>query len=481
MTVLAVLALAAGWYVSRSFGTKVLVLVTVLPFLGWLQAHVPGVPWSLAVTGLIAVLLLHAVQERPATTGRGAHGLTALVLGYGAVVAAQAFSTDLPSVLTGLRGARLVLEALALYFVGAEVARRPVLVRRLVHVVLAGGAIVGAYAIKQWLAGFDAAEIAHYRRTFPIAIRERRIFSTLPGASALGHHLGLVALLAGATLLVRPRRWVLPSALLATSLVGVLLTGQRGVQLSVFAAGVTVVAVALCRPSFRREGARAGQVVTVLATVVVALVLLTPVQDRSAASEPGRSAFDSARIKLALLRDGADETSARLRTERLGQTVDALVERPFGAGTGLNLLLDPERSERSSFLGETGFGDETYQPPLEPLPGEFYYYTLASETGLPGLAAWLAISWFGIVSAAGIALRHPDRTKAAVALAACGYLVIIVVDSFAVDAMSSITVSGWFWLLVGIVGRWAHEDRLPRSERASGAEASLQRARQASR
>ncbi|MCO8126381.1 O-antigen ligase family protein [Acidimicrobiia bacterium EGI L10123] len=469
MTVLAVLALATGWYVTRSFDTKVLVLVAVLPFLGWLQAHAAGVPWSLAVTGLIALLLLHAVRERPASTGRGAHGLTALVLGYGAVVAAQAFSTDLPSVLTGLRGARLVVEALALYFIGAEVARRPVLVRRLVQVVLAGGALVGAYAIKQWLAGFDAAEIAHYRRTFPIAIRERRIFSTLPGASALGHHLGLVALMSGAALLVRPRRWVVPSALLATSLLGVLLTGQRGVQLSVFAAGLAVVAVALCRPAFRREGARAGQVVTVLATAVIALVLLTPVQDRRAASEPDRSAFDSARIKLALLRDGADESSARLRTERLGQTVDALLERPFGAGTGLNLLVDPERSARSTFLGQAGFGDETYRLPLDPLPGESYYYTLASETGLPGLAGWLAISWFGIASAAGIALRHPDRTKAAVALAACGYLVIVVVDSFTVDAMSSITVSGWFWLLVGMVGRWAHEDRLPRGGEVTAA------------
>lgn len=459
MIALAVVGLAAGWYATRSFDVKVLVLAGVLPTLGWLQSHLGGIPWSLAVSGLIGLVLIHAVREQPAVASRPAHGLTALVLAYAAVVAAQAFSTDLPSVVTGLRGARLVLEAVSLYFLGAEVARRPDLVRRLVFVVLAGGAVVAAYALKQWLGGFDAAELAHYRQTFPVAIRERRIFSTLPGASALGHHLGLVALLAGAALVVRPRRWLVPSALLAASLVGVLLTGQRGVQVSVFAAGIVVVAIALCRPSFRREGARAGQVVTVLAACVVALVLLTPVQDRRAASEPGRSALESARIKLALLRDGADERSVQLRSERLGQTVAVLLERPLGAGTGLNLLIDPERSARTTFLGSAGFGDGAYQPPVEPLPGEQYYYTLASETGLPGLATWLAISWYGIAAAAGVALRHPDRRTAAVSLAACGYLVIVVLDSFTVDAMTSITVSGWFWLLVGMVGRWSQEDR----------------------
>jgi hypothetical protein len=173
---------------------------------------------------------------------------------------------------------------------------------------------------------------------------------------------------------------------------------------------------------------------------------------------------------LALLKEGSAESSFQLRNERMTEVGHALATAPFGVGTGLNLLLDRNRSDHSTVLGAAGFGGPDYQPRLPPVPGELYYYNLASELGLPGLVLWSALALFGIVTAGGVALRHPDREKAAFALVAMAYLLLIVIDSFTVDAMTTIQVSAWFWLLLGAVGRWGQEDRVPadgRSHRSS--------------
>lgn len=459
-SVLAGVAIAVTvWFVTRTFDLKVLVLAGALPFEGWAQAHLPSVPWSMVVSGLVAIVALAAVRERPAPSPDGAaFGLTAVVLAFAAVAAAQSFSPDLPSVVVGLRGARLVLEPVIFYFIGAEVARRPPLLRRLLIVVAATGAVVAVYALKQWLLGYDGREIALYRRTFPVALRERRIFSTMPGASALGHELGLVSLVAGAWLFKRGRWWPIAAALLGSALVGVLLTGQRGVQLAVIAAGTAGVTLALLRPASRAHGARAAQLLTVVVGLTIGLALATPVQDRRHASSPSGSALSSARIKLALLRKGGQETSAGLREQRLNETAWSLTVRPLGAGTGLNLLVDPSRSRRTTFLGDAGLRG-TATAPVAPRPGELYFYTLASELGIPGLALWCALALYGLAAGAAVALRHPDPVKATIALVACGYVVLVVADSFSVDAMTALPVAAWFWLFLGIVGRWVHEVR----------------------
>ena len=98
------------------------------------------------------------------------------------------------------------------------------------------------------------------------------------------------------------------------------------------------------------------------------------------------------------------------------------------------------------------------------IPGELYYYTLGSELGVLGLALWLAIALIGLVFACRVALRSTDSGASLVALAAAAMIVVILVDSFAVDAMSSAEVAAYFWLLLGMVARW-HVQLLPRRTR----------------
>jgi hypothetical protein len=445
---------------ALGFDATLLTLVAVVPFLGWLSSHFPGVPWTIVPTALLVLLAFQALSLPPAGgRTRPAYGLTAVVMVYLTVAAAQAFSPGLPSVVAGLRGLRIVAEPMILFFAGSEVARRPELRRRLVRVLLVSGAVVLAYGFKQWLGGFDVAERIFFRHTFPVALRERRIFSTLLGATALGNFAAVVAFMAVADMMRQRRLRIGHAVIVVAAAFALFLTGQRGVQLAVVAAGVAVVAVVLLRPGTRHMAARAGQVLTVVFAVLLAVAIITPVQDRRQASAGGQSALDAARIKLALLKQGSQETSFQLRQDRLGQVGHALDVAPLGVGTGLNLLLDPARSSRSTLLGDAGFGSADYQPRLPAIPGELYYYNLASELGLPGLMLFAALSLFGILTAAGVALRHPDREKAAFATAALGILLVIVVDCFTVDAMTTIEVSAYFWLLLGVVGRWAQEDR----------------------
>jgi hypothetical protein len=405
-------------------------------------------------------MVFQAVTVKPAPgRTRPAYGLTTVILLYLGVAAAQAFSPELPSVVIGVRGLRLIAEPLVLFFIGSEVARRPQLRRQVIRMIVITGVIVIAYAGKQWLFGFDHAERAYLRHTFPIAVRERRLTSTMFGATALGIYMSLLAFVA-LSRVVRQRRGAIRWGLLATAAMFVLfLTGQRGVLLAGLTGGAAIVAVAVLRPGTRGPAARVGEALTVVVALALAVAITTPLQDRRQASAQGQTALDAARIKLALLKSGSQETSYQLRSSRLQQVGDALSTAPLGVGTGLNLLLDPSRSARATLLGDAGFGGAEYRSRLQPIPGELYYYNLASETGLPGLALWCALALFGIVTAGGVALRHPDREKATFALVAMGFLIVVVVDSFTVDAMTTIQVSGWFWLVLGVVGRWGQEDR----------------------
>src|SRR5204863_3550061 len=101
---------------------------------------------------------------------------------------------------------------------------------------------------EEWLFGFDGAERSYFRHTFPIAVRERRLTATLPGATALGVYVTLVALVL-LSRVVRHRghaaRWVL---LGAAAMFVLFLTGQRGIQIAGLGAGLALVVVALLRP-----------------------------------------------------------------------------------------------------------------------------------------------------------------------------------------------------------------------------------------
>lgn len=465
-------ALGAVWLLSQSFATRLTVYLAVLPFLTWAQIHVPFRGWSLVGTGLLVITVVGAAGVAPGARRdrqRPAVGLTVLVLLYAAVAVVGAANPGLPSLTLGVRGARLFIEPLLLYFVGAEVAREPQLWRRVRAVIVVTGVIVAAYALKQALFGFDHAELAYYRANFSEAASEARVSGTMAGATDLGNYMALVGFIAVGHVLHRGRRALAAVVLAGVCTFDAMVTGQRGVMIAAGVAVIVVVALGLARRSTRSRGARFGQVVTLLAAVLAAVLIVTPVQNRRVIREQHTDALHSALIKLALLKQPSQDTSLTLRQHRLAQTRDALLSEPFGAGAGLNLMLKPGRSGHTTALGSAGFGGPTYRPPLPPLPGELYFYTVASELGVPGLALFLAIAVFGMVTAVGVAVRHPDREKAALGMAAAGFIVFVLVDAFTVDVLASTEVAAYYWLLVGMVGRWGQEDRVAPSAPTRGA------------
>lgn len=460
MTALVLVLLIGGVVLFvQGFPTKLLLYFAVLPFQTWLQIHVGSNLWTLAVSGLLVLAAVSSLSVRPpdGDRSRAAYGLTAVVLLYGGLAVAQAFNPDLPSVTLGIRGARLFVEPILLYFVGAEVARRPSLARKLLVVVLVTGAVVIAYGIKQGLFGFDGREFSHYRRNFAPGATERRVFSTMAGATVLGHYVTFVILLAGGVLFSLRRAlrgWPL-FLLIAGAGYVIILTGQRGVLISAAAAAAASGAVAISRLQWRSAALYSAAVLTLLIGVVMALVVVTPVEDRRAARIQANSAFEAARVKLALLKTGGEETSLQLRLDHLHNAGQALTVAPLGVGTGLSLVIDPGRSQRTTLLGTSGF-NERYRPRVPAISGESYYYTVSTELGLLGISLFLAIGLFAIVTAAGVAVRDPDPAHAVAAMAATGFFVMVLMDSFTVDAMASQQVSSYFWLLLGMVGRWAH-------------------------
>ena len=489
--VLAVAGLAGLWLLVQSFATRLTVYLLVLPFLTWLQIHLPSKEWTLVPTALVLLTAAVAIGLPPRAAvkqgdvrhedgeqGAGEHeagehgegdrlsrpakGLTIVVLLYAGLVAAEAFNPDLPSVTLGVRGARLVLEPLLLYFIGAEVARRPELTNRVVKILIGTGAVVAAYGVKQGFLGFDHRESLYYIGHFQtLTLHEQRTFSTMAGASVFGDYMGLVMFLCIGLIVHGSRRSVALSVLIAVCGFDMLITGQRGVIVGALAGTLVTAAIALVRRSTRRRGVFMAQVLTVLIAVLVGMVVITPLESRTTLQKQKESAFQAARLKLALLKEPNQDASVANREQRLDQLGGALEKVPLGAGSGLNLLVGGTAKAGGNYLlGSSGYGGPGYQPPVAPEPDELYFYNVGSETGVPGLALFGSILLFGLVASVGIGLRHPDRQKSVVAMCAAGFLTLVLVDSFTTDSMTAVQVAAYFWLFIGMIGRWSQEDRV---------------------
>lgn len=461
---LAVAALGGVWLLLQPFTTRVTIYLLVLPFVTYLQIHVPFQGWSLVPT---AVLLLTAAAAIgvPNRSGRSrpAKGLTVVVLLYGGLALVEAFNPDLPSLTLGLRGARLVVEPMLLYFIGAEVARRPDLTSRVIKLLVVTGAVVAVYGLKQAVFGFDHREALFYISNLQdVTLHEQRVFSTMAGASVFGNYMGLVAFLCVGLIVNGSRRVTALSVLLVICGFDMLVSGQRGVIVGALFGCVVTGGMALIRRRSRRRGVHMAQALTLLIAVLVGLVIITPVQARSTLRMQHESAFQAARLKLAFLKEPNKDASVKIRELRLHQLGHSLETVPLGAGTGLNLLVGSVAKVKAhSVLGTSGYGGASYVPPVPPIPGELYFYNVGSEMGLPGLSLFSALLIFGLLAAVGVGIRHRDDRKATLAFCAAGFMALVLVDSFTVDSMTANQVASYFWLFIGIVGRWAHEDRLP--------------------
>lgn len=465
--ILAVGGIGGLWLLVQPFATRLTVYLLFLPFLTYFQIHLPSKEWTLVPTALVLLTAVVAIglptRQDPDRPNRPATGLTIVVLIYMGLAGAEAFNPYLPSLTLGVRGARLVIEPMLLYFIGAEVARRPELTGRVVKLLIGTGAVVAAYGVKQALFGFDHQEVRYYIANFQVVtLHEQRVFSTMAGATVFGTYMGVIAFLCIGLIINARRRSLALVVLVAVCGVDMMVTGQRGVIVAAVAGIVVVAAMALVRRSTRRRGVRMAQALTVLVAVLVGLIVITPVQPRNTLLKQNESAFQAARLKLALLKDPSKDSSVANRAHRMQQLGSALEKVPLGAGAGLNLLVGGSaKASNQDLLGASGYGGPGYHPPVPPIPGELYWYTVGSELGLPGLALFVALLLFGLAASVGVGVRHPDPRKSAIAFCSAGFMTLVMVDSFTVDSMTAVQVASYFWLFLGMVGRWSQEDRTP--------------------
>lgn len=466
------LVLAGGglfglWLLVQPFATRLTVYLLVLPVLTWLQIHLPTKEWTLVPTALVLLTAAAAIGVPQHYEGgrfpRPAKGLTIIVVLYAGLAAVEAFNPDLPSVTLGIRGARLVVEPLLMYFIGAEVARRPQLTGRVIKLLIGTGVVVAAYGLKQAFFGFDRQEALYYVANYQdVTLHEQRVFSTMAGASVFGNYMGLIAFLCVGLIINGSRRVISLTILLGVCGVDMMVTGQRGVIVGALGGTLVTGGMALIRRTTRRRGVRMAQALTLLVAVLVGIVVTTPVQARNTLLTHHESAFQAAKLKLALLKEPDQDSSIADREMRLRQLGSALEKVPLGAGSGLNLLVGgTAKASNEDLLGASGYGGAGYQPPVPPIPDELYFYNVGSEDGLLGLVLFCVILLVGLIASVGIGVRHPDPRKAAVAFGAAGFLTLVLIDSFTVDSMTAVQVASYFWLLVGMVGRWSQEDRLP--------------------
>ena len=464
---LAFVAVGGLWLLLQSFATRLTIYLLVLPFITYLQIHAPFRDWSLVPTAILLLTAAVAIGLRPdeleLRRSRPARGLTIVVLVYGGLAIVEAFNPHLPSLTLGLRGARIFVEPMLLYFIGSEVARRPELTARILKILIGTGVVVAAYGLKQAFFGFDHREVLYYVQNVQgVTLHEQRVFSTMAGATVFGTYMGMVAFLCVGLIVNGSRRVVSLGVLIAVCGLDMLVTGQRGVIVGAFVGIVVIAAMALLRRNTRRRGVRVAQALTVLVAILVGMVVITPVQPRTRLLTHKESAFQAARLKLANLKAPNKDASIANRELRVRQLGSALEKVPLGAGSGLNLLVGgANKAATHTVLGSSGYGGPGYQPPVPPIPDELYYYNVGSELGLPGLSLFSAILLFGLVAAVGIGVRHPDRRKSTVAFCAAGFMVLLLVDSFTVDSLTATQVASYFWLFIGVIGRWSQEDRLP--------------------
>jgi len=344
----------------------VLVVVALTPYHGLLRI----VPHPLIAQGwkeaLMVLALLAAFVAPRAARGRTDRPVPRWVVPFGAFVVVSVMWAIARHNVAALYGLKIYffssILAIAVWRCPFDTGERD----RFVSIVMANGAITGAYGIAQQAIGPSALNDLGY--PYNTVIRTTgdllRSFSSFDGPFAFAFFEMAVLAICVPVALADRGRWRNRAFLVALPLVvgGMLATFVRGAWIAA-AVGLTVVVLRQLRPRALLSLA------FVAAVAAFAAVLLVP-----------RSVVERA----------TQADTARDRVSIVHVNVDSVLDRPFGHGIGTT-------GATAEKLNELGLGQgDPYQP-------DNHYFLVAYEVGVQGLicfVAFLAIAFWEVQRAA---------------------------------------------------------------------------------
>jgi hypothetical protein len=385
--------------------------------------------------GLVVYAVVFALRSRRLEVPP----LTGWVLLFVGVVLVQVANPDAPGVEAVLGGIRQHVEFVPLFFLGYFFIRSQRRVHSLLVLMLIVATINGLVSYAQStltldevaalgpgyrdrVLGENAFEGAARRYTDDDGIVRVRPFG-LGSDSGFGGLLGLIALPGAFALLANARQWRY-RLLVALGGSGVLLAIMTSQSRSAVAGSVLALAAYLMLTITRRTALSAATAVAAAAVVAVAVAVALPSGVQAGAFDRYRS-ISPARV----LSETSDYRSGTLAVVR-----DYALDYPLGAGLG--------RTGPAAASGSTDPGPR--------LNAETEMTFLQTETGLPGVALFLAFSVFVSIILGTRVRRIVERDQHR-ALAALAAPLITILCLWPIQVTSATApYSPFFWCVAGI-------------------------------
>jgi hypothetical protein len=426
-------------HLERLIQSGLLLLLALMPFhaflsvwLGSLTGHQTIIQaWKEVLLAVLSLLALVLVIRQPARLAILKQPWV-LAAGVFALIAGLVTIANPVSPLVVIYGLKTDFEFLVAAVLAALVVSR-LFIRRALIVVLAGGGIVGLFAILQLsvlppdflrLFGYGEGTIEPYQYLLGNYEGSLRFPATLGGPNQLGTYLILPLVLGLAYFLSRRKMSGLVVAIL--SLVGIAASYSRGAWLGA-ATALVIMSLGITPAAWRKR--------LVLGFGMLVILTLAAIPSLLAPGSPGREAIVSS--PLISHERGSYSDSAHLLSLQNG--TQYVMERPAGHGLGT--------------AGPATFrsGDATHII-------ESWYLQIGYETGLAGLLAYL-----GIIAGLCYAL-FCHRTYRPAARATAAAVLGVSVTAIVLPSWADTTTALVTWTLAGALAGLHTIERVTKTE-----------------
>jgi hypothetical protein len=450
---LIVLGVAVGvpFLFHTSLESKTAAYFFTLPLVGYLKVRYPdtdvqGIPEVIA-----AAMALHLGWEVLTAKARlpllTPIGLLASAFAVSVLIASQ--NPIITAVGAGISGARVYLSPFVLFLVGLRLLTEPKRLRPVLKVIVITAVIVGAYAMKQLLFGFDHAEqVFQAAQAGSRTIAERKLFSTTTAPDVFSFVAALMVLscLAARAVGILPR---LAGIGIVLNTVGVAASGLRIGLIAVLPAAALLLVLQRREERTRRFASSALAVGSTACIALLLLVIATPTPASRNATLVAKGPFGPALQKLALLKEGSADDDYQSRVDRLGQFVEYVNEHPFGAGPGLVGVFVLDKDAALGFQ-KPNLPDYILDKPFI-FQHDYFYVDVGVELGIIPLVIFILLLIAGIQG--GLARwrqAEGDADARAVLSLAVSLIVLVAIHNLTNESFRTPQVAGYIWFFLAL-------------------------------
>lgn len=439
-----------------SLETKTAVYFFTLPLVGYLKIRYPdtnvqGIPELIEAT-MALHLGWEVLTEKARIPLLNPIGLLASAFAISVLIQSQ--NPIITAVGAGISGARVYLSPFVLFLVGLRLLSDPKRLRPVLRVIVITAVIVGAYAMKQLVFGFDHAEqVFQAAQAGSRTIAERKLFSTTTAPDVFSFVAALMVLccLAARAFGVLPR---LAGIGVALNAVGVAASGLRIGLIAIVPAAAVLLVLQRREERTRRFASRALAICGTGAIALLLLIIATPTPESRNATLFAQGPFGPALQKLALLKEGSADDDYRSRVERFGQFVEYVNEHPFGAGPGLVGVFVLDKEAALGFQ-KPNLPDYILDKPFI-FQHDYFYIDVGVELGIIPLILFIMMLatgvWRGLAAWRDAEGHATARASFALAVSV---VILVAIHNLTNGSFRTPQVAGyvWFFLAVPVVLR----------------------------